>query len=397
MVSYHKAFLCILVYTFSYHTLRKIILRILKYIGITLAVLVIAVIAFFNFHPTFGGSPSESSMKVIKASKNYDGEKFVNLIETKLETGDPENRKSIMDFIGEMLNPPEGKVPNEELPTTKFEAKQLIENSFVWMGHSTILMNLDGVTVLADPVFHNASPIPGTVTPFEMEHKTTITDLPEKIDVVIISHDHYDHLDYKAIQKLDDRVGTFLVPLGLKAHLERWGVDESKIQEKDWKQSVKFKTLTFTMTPARHFSGRGLFNRYSTLWCSWVIKSSKLNVFFNGDSGYFGEFKEIGKQYGPFDIAFIENGAYDKDWSEIHMMPEESVQANIDLQSKLMFPIHWGKFDLANHTWDEPIIRTIKESELKNVNIATPQIGQVFTLDNIPQTKWWEMVHGSKE
>lgn len=377
--------------------MKRILLRVLKYLGIALLTITLLIILFFNFHPTFGGSPSESSMEVIRASKNYDGEKFVNLVETKLETGDPENRKSVMDFIGGMLNPPKGKVPADKLPSVKFLPTQLTENSFVWMGHSTILMNLDGIKILTDPVFHNASPIPGTVTPFEMEHGTYMDDLPDKIDVVIISHDHYDHLDYKAIEKLADKVETFLVPLGLKAHLERWGVDETKIQEKDWKQSVKYRTLEFTMTPARHFSGRGLFNRYSTLWCSWVIKSSKLSVFFNGDSGYFDEFKEIGKQYGPFDIAFIENGAYDEDWSEIHMMPEESVQANIDLQSKLMFPIHWGKFDLANHTWDDPIIRTSKETELKNVSIATPLIGQVFTLDNIPHTKWWELMGKSKK
>lgn len=373
-------------------TLKKILFRIFKYLGIFLLAVTLLIVLFFNFHPTFGDSPSEESMKIIKASKNYDGETFVNLIETKLETGDPENRKSVMDFIGGMLNPPKGKVPSEKLPSAKFDSSQLQTNSFVWMGHSTVLMNLDGITVLTDPVFHNASPVPGTVTPFEIENTITMGDLPAKIDVVIISHDHYDHLDYKAIQKLADRVETFLVPLGLRAHLEHWGVDGAKIQEKDWQQSVIYKTLTFTMTPARHFSGRGLFNRYSTLWCSWVIKSPSLNVFFNGDSGYFDEFKEIGKKHGPFDIAFIENGAYDENWSEIHMMPEESVQANIDLQSKLMFPIHWGKFDLANHMWDEPIIRASKETVLKNVNIATPLIGQVFTLDNIPQTKWWESV-----
>lgn len=376
--------------------MKRILLKTLKYIGITLLVITLVVIAFFNFHPTFGGSPSESSMEIIKASKNYDGEKFINLIETKLETGDPENRKSIMDFIGGMLNPPKGKVPTEKLPSAKFEAKQLTQNSFVWMGHSTILMNLDGVLVLTDPVFHNASPIPSTIEPFEIENPIVIKDLPAKIDVVIISHDHYDHLDYKSIKELDDIVSTFLVPLGLKAHLMRWGVDETKIQEKDWHDSVTYNTLTFIMTPARHFSGRGLFNRYSTLWCSWVLKSSALKVFFNGDSGYFSEFNEIGKKHGPFDIAFTENGAYDEAWAEIHMLPEESVQANIDLQSKLMFPIHWGKFDLANHTWDEPIIRASKETELKNVNIATPLIGQVFTLDNVPHTKWWEMVKSSQ-
>jgi L-ascorbate metabolism protein UlaG (beta-lactamase superfamily) len=369
--------------------MKKLIIKILKITGITVLLFSLSVWLFLSFAPTFGGSPSGESLAKIKVSKNFDGEKFMNSIATKLDTRDQQSSESIVTVIYNFIFPEDGKNPLITLPSAKFKSSALINNSFVWLGHSTILMQTDSLIILTDPVFNNASPIPGTVKPFEIEYPIKITDLPEKIDVVLISHDHYDHLDYNAIQELDERVSQYFVPLGIKAHLLKWGISEEKIKEKDWYDIIYLKNTSFTMTPARHFSGRGLNNRFSTLWCSWVIKSLDLNVFFNGDSGYFDEFRIIGDKLGPFDIAFMENGAYDKDWAEIHMLPEESVQANIDLKSELMFPIHWGKFDLANHTWNEPIIRASKETALKNVKIATPLIGEVFTVKNAPYFKWW--------
>lgn len=370
--------------------MKKFLFRFLKVLLIVLLLLVAAIAIFINFSPAFGADPSGESLEKIAASPNFDGEKFVNMVETKVDTRDPQASQSMAKAFGQMLMPQEGKNPTEPLPSVKFDHHELINNRFVWMGHSTILMNLDGVIILTDPVYHNASPVPGTVEPFEMREPPSIDDLPTHIDVVVISHDHYDHLDYKSIQKLDKRVEHFLVPLGIKAHLTAWGLAEEKVTEKDWYDVIEHKGISFTMTPARHFSGRGISNRFSTLWCSWVITSSELNVFFNGDSGYFDEFKNIGSTYGPFDIAFMENGAYDKDWSEIHMMPEEAVQANIDLQSKRMFPIHWGKFDLAKHPWDDPIIRTSRATESQGVEIVTPLIGEVFSVENAPHLKWWE-------
>jgi L-ascorbate metabolism protein UlaG (beta-lactamase superfamily) len=370
--------------------MKKLLVRSLKVLLIIVLLFVSVVALFINFAPAFGDAPSGESLDKIAASPNFDGEKFVNLVATEVDTRDPQASQSMAKAFGQMLFPQAGKNPTEPMPSVKFNSSELANNHFVWLGHSTVLMNLDRVIILADPVFHNASPLPGTVEPFEMQAPPTIDDLPRKIDVVIISHDHYDHLDYKSIQKLDQRVERFFVPLGIKAHLTAWGVAADKIEEKDWHDVIEHKGIVFTMTPARHFSGRGISNRFSTLWCSWVIKSAELNVFFNGDSGYFDEFKNIGSTYGPFDIAFMENGAYDKDWSQIHMMPEEAVQANIDLQSKKMFPIHWGKFDLARHPWDDPIIRTSKETALKGVEIVTPLIGEVFALENAPQKKWWE-------
>jgi len=376
--------------------MKKIIFNTLKVLFTIIFLLVFSVWAFLSFAPTFGDVSSGESQEKIKESKNYNGEVFVNLIETKTDTRDPQSSESILTSLIGFLFPAEGKNPTVPLPSKKFNASELTNGSFVWMGHSTILMKTEGQIILTDPVFNQASPIPGTVEAFEMEHKNLITDLPEKINVVLISHDHYDHLDYQAIQDLDTRVENFFVPLGIKAHLLKWGISPEKIREMDWYENTSLNGISFTMTPARHFSGRGLTNQFTTLWCSWVIKSPAAKIFFNGDSGYFDEFKTIGEKYGPFDIAFMENGAYDKDWAEIHLLPEESVQASLDLKSKLMFPIHWGKFDLGNHPWDEPIIRASKESELKNVNIATPLIGEIFTLQNIPQQKWWEMVRAQQ-
>lgn len=299
----------------------------------------------------------------------------------------------MVSSIVKLLSPEKGKIPTTLLPSAKFNKNELLNNSFVWLGHSTILMKVNELVIITDPVLYNASPVPGTVKPFEIEHPIKAKDLPQKIDIVLISHDHYDHLDYKAIQELEPRISYLYVPLGIKAHLLKWGVPESKIKEKDWGETINYNNVKFTMTPARHFSGRGLTNRFTTLWCSWVITSQDLNIFFNGDSGYFDEYKTIGEKYGPFDISFMENGAYDKDWAEIHMLPEESVQATIDLKSNLMFPIHWGKFDLANHNWKDPIIRASNETELKKVHIATPLIGEIFTLKNIPHQKWWQSIN----
>jgi len=207
--------------------------------------------------------------------------------------------------------------------------------------------------------------------------------------VVLISHDHYDHLDHLTIGQLASNTRLFLVPLGNQAHLLRWGVPKANIIELDWFESHRVGETTFTLTPSRHFSGRGLTNRFSTLWGSWVVKSEELSVFFGGDSGYTKDFKDIGERLGPFDIAFIENGAYDKQWSQIHMVPEQSVQATIDLNAQLFFPIHWGKFDLAKHRWVEPIERAVTEAEKRGVPVVAPIIGQVFQLDMPPFETWW--------
>ena len=262
-------------------------------------------------------------------------------------------------------------------------------------------MKLNGLVIMTDPVFHRASPIPVFGSPFPIENPIPIDNLPI-IDAVVISHDHYDHLDHKAVRWLADRVKHFFVPLGIKAHLLRWGVDSSAITEMDWYESEIYRSVQFTLVPARHFSGRGLWDRNTTLWGSWTVTSDALNVYFSGDTGYSKIFKEIGQRYGPFDVAFIDSGAYNADWSQIHMMPEETVQASIDLAASIVVPIGWSKFDLALHPWDEPAIRLVKEAESREVAVASPLIGEVFDLEEYPEIRWWkrlraelmQLIHG---
>ena len=358
--------------------------NLLKYMLLCVFLIVVLGVLFLQFAPTFGAKSSGESMKNIKLSNNFNGEQFVNNLATVVSTPVVYSSFSVMDFI----NPPDGKNPVEALPAKQFDKAKLKNGDFVWFGHSTILVKTDDITILADPVFYKASPVPFTVQPFAMQVKNSIADLPD-IDVVIISHDHYDHLDHQAIKELSSRVKHFLVPLGIKAHLLHWGVADEKISELDWYSNFTYQTISLSLTPARHFSGRGLTDRFSTLWGSWVVRSSSLNMYFSGDSGYFDEFKKIGDQFGPFDIAFIENGAYNANWSQIHMLPEESVQASIDLKAKVFFPIHWGKFDLSVHAWKEPAIRAHKEAKIKGVNIATPLIGETFTATEYPSREWW--------
>ena len=322
----------------------------------------------------------------MKASKNFKDGIFKNIEETILDTSKPGDSMDLANYIF----PPDNKNPRKALPSVKFKHENLANGDFVWFGHSTLLFRSDNINVLIDPVFNRASPIPIGGKSFDFDVSPTIDGL-QPMDVVLISHDHYDHLDHKSIAELASTTQLFLVPLGIQAHLIRWGVPIENIIELDWYESHQVGNTAFTLTPSRHFSGRGLTNRFSTLWGSWVVKSSEQSVFLSGDSGYSEEFKRIGERFGPFDIAFIENGAYDTQWSQIHMMPEQSVQAAIDLNTRLFFPIHWGKFDLAKHQWTDPIKRAVKEADARRVPLVAPLVGEIFQLDAPPYTVWWEL------
>jgi L-ascorbate metabolism protein UlaG (beta-lactamase superfamily) len=248
------------------------------------------------------------------------------------------------------------------------------------------------LTLLLDPMFgRSPSPFPifgpkrySVKLPIEIEELPTI-------DAVIFSHDHYDHLDYGSIRKLKAKVKQFIVPLGVAGHLVRWGVDPKIIQEHDWWDEFTFRGLTLASTPARHFSGRGLGGRDTSLWCSWVILSEDTRIFFSGDSGYGPHFKEIGSKYGPFDLTLMECGQYNERWAGIHMMPEETVQAHLDVQGKLMIPIHWGAFTLALHSWSDPVERAVKAAKQLGSAIATPRIGETVSIGaaEYPNSTWW--------
>jgi L-ascorbate metabolism protein UlaG (beta-lactamase superfamily) len=218
-----------------------------------------------------------------------------------------------------------------------------------------------------------------------------IEKLPH-LDAVVISHDHYDHLDYGSIVKLKDKVDRFYVPLGVAAHLVRWGVPSDSITELNWWEEQNVDGFTFICTPARHFSGRGLFDGFQTLWASWVIKTTNTSIYFSGDSGYGPHFKEIGEKYGPFDLTMLECGQYNERWTDIHMMPEETVQASVDLKSKLLMPIHWGAFTLALHSWADPVDRVTFTAHKLNIPITTPRLGEPVLLHQaeFPDDEWWK-------
>lgn len=283
--------------------------------------------------------------------------------------------------------------PTFDLPVHTITAEQLIderEDVMYRLGHSSVLIKLDGSLVMADPVFSDrASPVQFMGPKRFHPAPISIEDLPE-IDVIVISHDHYDHLDKASVKKLTDKTGLFLVPLKVGQTLREWGVPEEKVVELNWWESKVVNGIDFTLTPTQHFSGRSLTDGNSTLWGSWVIRSREKNVYFSGDSGYFGGFKEIGEKFGPFDLTMIETGAYNTLWSNIHMFPEQSVQAHIDLQGKVMLPIHNSTFDLAMHDWQEPMAKALEISNERGVTMVSPEIGQRLAIgDTLPVVDWW--------
>jgi len=353
--------------------------------------IIIATILFLNFAPVFGGSSKSLSKTKIENSPNFIDGKFRNLISTSMSF------KKGVDYNSEYIADTNiGKKPKKRLPSIKFNKTDFNENvgnSITWFGHSTILLKINNKIIITDPVFNNASPFSAILgpAPFKYENTNRAKDLPNKIDVVLITHDHYDHLDYKTIKEIHTTVEKFMVPLGNKAHLLKWGVPDFKIEEFDWYDNLSYENIDFTFTPSRHFSGRAIRDRFATIWGGWIINSDSCKLFISGDGGYIDEFKKIGDIYGPFDIVFIENGAYNPRWQYIHLFPEQGVQASLDVNAKVAFPIHWGKFSLSSHNWIEPIERFTKEAKDRNLKVATPRVGQTFSINGaIPNEYWWK-------
>jgi len=297
----------------------------------------------------------------------------------------------IRDLIkGNPKRKPARPIPMELIDSGTMTCNQ--NSKVIWFGHSTLLLEIEGKKLLLDPTFANSpSPFPlfggkrfSKVLPIQ----------PEKlplIDVAILSHDHYDHLDYHSIMKIKDKTSLFCVPQGVGRRLESWGITKEKIKEFHWWNELDLAGLTLACTPARHFSGRGLFDRNTTLWCSWAIIGQQTRIYFSGDGGYGPHFAEIGEKYGPFDLTLMECGQYDKRWSDIHMIPEETVQAHLDVKGNMMIPIHWAAFSLAFHDWTEPIERVTKAAKERNVSISTPKIGEAVTIGaaEYPTSIWW--------
>ncbi|MBG50144.1 MAG: hypothetical protein CML05_17810 [Pseudozobellia sp.] len=365
----------------------------LAVLGILVGIIVLIGILFMNLSPEFGGKPTEAQLAKYAKSANYKEGKFFNLgnVKTDMSAGD------MAKAIGGMFKKIPNALPAKPLPVKAIDSNAIVnykgETRFIWFGHSAFLLQMNGKNILLDPMFGDVPsphPLLGTKR-FSDGLPIAIEKLP-KIDAVILSHDHYDHLDYGSIKKLKDKVGYFYTPLGVGNHLKKWGVPEDNITELDWWQEVKTPDFIFTSTPAQHFSGRGFSDRDKTLWSSWVIQAKGEKIFFSGDSGYGPHFKTIGEKFGGFDFAMIECGQYNELWSEIHMFPEQTAQVGLDINAKTIMPIHWGAFKLAQHSWVDPVERAVKKAKELNVSIITPQIGVPTVIDqNQPiLNTWWQ-------
>ena len=259
-----------------------------------------------------------------------------------------------------------------------------------WLGHSTSLIEIDGQRVLTDPIWSNrASPV-GFVGPERFFDPPLPLDQLPDLDVIVISHDHLDHLDRKTIEALHERVPVFVVPLGVGGHLRDWGVPSDRIRELDWWQDTTVGDLRLVCAPSRHFSGRGLFDRNRTLWASWAIIGPQHRAYFSGDGGMSSVFSEIGERLGPFDVTLMEIGAYHSAWADIHNGPEQAVQAHLDLRGAVMLPIHWGTFNLSLHAWTEPAERVMVAARQRGVTLALPRPGEPFEPASPPRVhRWW--------
>ncbi|NII54041.1 MBL fold metallo-hydrolase [Luteibacter sp. SG786] len=291
---------------------------------------------------------------------------------------------------------PKGTVPDRPIPVRSLTRAQLDaapDRSLYRLGHSTVLLKLRGRYWLTDPVFsERASPVQWAGPARFHAPPIDIDELPP-LAGVILSHNHYDHLDRDAVTRLAAKTECFLTPLGVGDQLVGWGIDPDKVEQRDWWQSADLDGLRCTATPAQHFSGRGLGDGDSSLWASWVIQDRDFRLFFSGDSGYFDGFKAIGDAFGPFDITLMETGAYDRRWAFVHMHPEETLQAHVDLRGRWLLPIHNGTFDLAMHEWHEPFERIAALAAARGVSLITPEMGERVHLES-PQggSAWWRSV-----
>jgi L-ascorbate metabolism protein UlaG (beta-lactamase superfamily) len=359
------------------------------YVFAGLAIAFLIVYWFVN-RPKFGKLPTGARLETIKRSPNYRNGSFQNINPTPNLTEGTNYFSLLNEFF---LKKKVRNVPVDLIPSKKTDLKSLRidQDVLVWFGHSSYFIQVDRKRILVDPVLSGAaSPIAATTRAFRGTDIYSVDEIPE-IDFLFISHDHWDHLDYQTVMQLRPGVKKVICGLGVGAHLEHWGYDRSIIIERDWNEIIDLGDgFVATTMSARHFSGRGL-SRNKSLWLSYILETPSMKIFIGGDSGYDTHFKAIGDKYGPFDLAILENGQYDKSWRYIHMLPEEFLRAAKELRADRIFPVHSSKFALGNHSWDEPLIKVTKYNETEKMNVITPMIGEMVELKNKDQKfgEWW--------
>lgn len=361
---------------------------------ITILIILVTATAFMILNqPKFGQLPKGERLERIKKSPNFKDGEFKNMNETPVFTSDKSQFSVMMDFIFKKKSRVK---PEDNLPFLKTDIKSINpgKDVLVWFGHSSYFFQLKGKTFLVDPVFSGyASPFSFINKAFKGTNQYDADDFPS-IDYLIITHDHWDHLDYPTIINLKDKIKHVICPLGVGQHFEFWGFDNTNVTELDWYEDVKiYDGWQFTATPARHFSGRGL-KRNKTLWASFALNTPDYNLFIGGDGGYDTFFPEIGEKYGPFDLAILEQGQYNQNWNLIHMMPDNVFKAAQKLQAGSILPVHNSKFALASHPWDEPLDKITENHVDTGIEVWTPKMGEpVLLKDSIHNfTDWWKKI-----
>jgi L-ascorbate metabolism protein UlaG (beta-lactamase superfamily) len=338
---------------------------------------------------SLGARPSGERQARILGSANFREGRFRNLEPThKLMPG------TFWQMLRHQLFGGEQRTPLAPVPVVTRTAADYASPApsglrATWVGHASVLVEIDGLRVLVDPIWsERCSPL-GFVGPVRFHPPPMALEELPLIDAVLISHDHYDHLDAATVVALARRGAHFAVPLGVGAHLEHWGVPATQVTDLDWYESVTIKGLRLTATPARHYSGRSI-HTDSTLWASWAIGGPVHRVFFSGDSGYSERFREVGEKLGPFDLTLVKIGACDPTWQQIHMDPEEAVRTHLDVRGRVLLPVHWGTFNLAYHDWNEPPERALAAARAQGAVIVLPRPGEWFEPSQPPPVEtWW--------
>jgi L-ascorbate metabolism protein UlaG (beta-lactamase superfamily) len=347
----------------------------------------------------FGVDPAGERMARIRRSPNFADGVFQNPLGARTRPSGSMLEFAKVYFRKEerVLRSPSGTIPVHPTTFADLAGEPASGLRLTWMGHSSVLAEIDGRRILFDPVWGDRC------SPFSFAGPKRLHPAPlplaaiGPVDVVVISHDHYDHLDLPTIKALAGTDTVFAVPLGVGAHLEHWGVSPDRLHELDWNETTKINGISLTATPARHFCGRGLRNQQHTLWASWAVAGPEHRIYHSGDTGYFPGFKDIGAGHGPFDATMIQIGAYSEYWPDIHMTPDEGLQAHLDLQGGrphgVMLPIHWGTFNLAPHPWSEPAEWSMRAAESAGVSLAAPRPGEPFEPAALPAVEpWWRGV-----
>jgi L-ascorbate metabolism protein UlaG (beta-lactamase superfamily) len=364
-----------------------------KFMIWTLAVILtifFGVLFYIYLNPQFGGSVNKSQKEIYAQSKYWDGDKFINMEETKMEIG----TKDIPGLLKKQLFGTEGRSPKTNIPLIPFDKEKWNKNKevakFIWYGHSALLLQIKGKNYLMDPMLgDDSSPIAPFKTKRFTEGVLEIIDQIPPLEAVFMTHDHYDHLDYASIKKIRNKVNKYYVALGVGRHLESWDVSKEQIIEFDWWDELVDESLKITFVPSRHFSGRGLTDRAKSIWGGWVVEWDEQRIYCTGDGGYGAHFKEIAEKFAPFDWAFVECGQYNKLWHQLHMYPEEAVQTGIDVQAGTTIPIHWGGFALALHNWKDPVERFVAHAIKTQTRYTLPQIGEIVLMGQEPQQNDW--------